>query len=48
MLQGVQVRGGFANNFGRMKIKGVVIFSAVFSNSGFDSFLISDIEFVFI
>ena len=25
--------GGFANNFGRMKIKGVAIFPAVFSNS---------------
>ena len=29
-----EYRGGFANNFGRMKIKGVVIFPAVFSNSG--------------
>ena len=38
-------RGGFANNFGRMKIKSVVIFLAVFSNCGFVSFLISDIEF---
>ena len=41
-------RGGFANNFGRMKIKSVVIFPAVFSNSRFVSFLISGIEFVFI
>ena len=50
MLQGVKFkyRGRFANSFGRMKIKGVVIFPAVFSNSGFISFLISNIEFVFI
>ena len=40
--------GGFANNFGRMKIKGVVIFPAEFSNSGFVSFVISNIKFVFI
>ena len=43
-----EYRGGFANNFGRMKIKSVVIFPAVFSNSGFVSFLISDIKFMFI
>ena len=39
-----EYRGVFANNFGRMKIKDVVIFPAVFSNSGFISFLISNIE----
>ena len=38
----------FANNFGRMKIKGVVAFPAIFSNGGFIGFLISNSEFVFI
>ena len=33
-------RGRFVINFGRMNIKGVGIFPAVFSNSGFISFLI--------
>ena len=37
-----------ANNFGRKKIKGVVIFPVVFSNGGFIKFLITNIEFSFI
>ena len=41
-------RVGFANNFGRTKIKGLVTFPAMFSSGGFIGFLISNTEFVFI
>ena len=43
-----EYRGGFANNFGRMKIKSVVIIPAMFSNGGFVGFLISNTEFMFL
>ena len=41
-------RGMFANNFGRMKNKSVVIFPATFSNGRFVGFFILNTEFMFI
>ena len=41
-------RVGSANNFGRMKIKDVVTFPAMFNNGGFIGFLISNTELMFI
>ena len=41
-------RGEFANNFGRMEIKHVIIFPAMLSISRFVSFLILSFKFVFI
>ena len=45
MIHKVQFKYGVG--FGRMKIKGVVIFPAIFSNGGFIGFLISNTEIVF-
>ena len=41
-------RVAFANNFSRMKIKGVVIFLAMLTNGLFVGFVTSNTEFVFV
>ena len=43
-----EYRVRFANNFNRMKIKGMSTFPAMFNSAGFIGFLISNTKFVFI